>query len=243
MDHPGRSILFTSRVALGLALLLPPLRLSLLLTRDEQKAFARVQRCARAVLRFAGCRVRVTGVGNLPVNGHAMLVANHVSIADAAVLLAALPYDFRFVANHVFAEYPVLGAAIRSASANIVDRGSWRSRAESGRAMVSTLASGRSLLVFPEGTTADDGVMLPFRSGAFRAAARTARPVVPIAIHGTRQMFPSGGFWLSNVPIDIEILSPLAPRDATRDGVAELRDRTAAAIRERIAAAEGMADR
>jgi len=53
--------------------------------------------------------------------------------------------------------------------------------------MVDALAGGRSLLVFPEGTTADDGTMLPFRNGAFRAAARTASPVVPIAIRGTRE--------------------------------------------------------
>jgi 1-acyl-sn-glycerol-3-phosphate acyltransferase len=169
-----------------------------------------------------------------------MLVSNHASLADAAVLLAALPLDFRFVAGHAYVEYPLLGAAIRGASANIVNRGSWRSRADSGQAMVDSLASGQSLLVFPEGTTAADGHMLPFRSGAFRAAARTGRPVVPIAIRGTRDMFPPGSTRLSNVPVRIEILAPIQPSGDTRDGVIDLRDRAAAAIRARVSAPEGV---
>jgi 1-acyl-sn-glycerol-3-phosphate acyltransferase len=170
----------------------------------------------------------------MPTDGAVMLVSNHVSMADAAVLLAALPIDFRFVAGHAYAAYPMLGAAIRGASANIVNRGSWRSRADSGQAMVDALAGGRSLLVFPEGTTADDGTMLPFRNGAFRAAARTARPVVPIAIRGTREMLPPNAMLLSNVLVEIEILPALIPASHSREAVVELRDRAVAAIRARV---------
>ena len=167
-------------------------------------AFRLVQQCARRVLRLTGCRVLVRNAEHLPTDGHVMLVSNHVSLADAAVLLAALPCDFRFIANHVFAQYPVLGAAIRSASAHIVDRSSWRSRAACGQAMVDALSAGRSPLVFPEGTTADDGQMLPFRSGAFRAAARSGTPVIPIAIFGTGDLLRAGSMWLADVPILIE---------------------------------------
>jgi 1-acyl-sn-glycerol-3-phosphate acyltransferase len=221
-------------VALALALLLAPLWLRLLFTRDEGRAFRLVQQCARHVLRLSGVDVRVHHLEHMPADGHAVLVSNHVSIADAAVLLAALPFDFRFVANHVFAQYPILGAAIRGASAHIVDRGSWRGRADCGHAMVRWLGNGRSLLVFPEGTTADDGRMLPFRTGAFRAAARSGRPVVPIALRGTRELLPPNQLRLTKTTVDVELLPPLVARDATREGVLELRDRTAAKIRNRV---------
>jgi 1-acyl-sn-glycerol-3-phosphate acyltransferase len=72
--------------------------------------------------------------------------------------------------------------------------------------------------------------MLPFRSGAFRAAARTGRPVVPIAIAGTRELLPPNSLRLSNVPIDIQLLPPLTAVDTTRDGVSDLRNRAASAI-------------
>lgn len=228
------SFLFSARIAIVLVVLLPLLRLRLLFVRDERRAFQLVRECARSVRRFGGCRVRVHGAEWMP-SGGAMLVANHVSLADAAILLASLPFEFRFVAGHAYAEYPILGAAIRGASANIVDRGSWRSRADSGQAMVDVLRGGQSLLVFPEGTTADDGVMLPFRSGAFRAAARTGRPVVPIAISGTRDLLPPNSLRLSNAAVDIQLLPPLTALDATRDGVNDLRDRAASAIQAALA--------
>lgn len=233
--HRSRSVLFTLRVALVLALLLPLLWLRLLFARDERNVFRLVRQCARMALRLSGCRIRFAHAEHMPADGQAMLVSNHVSIADAAVLLAALPFDLRFVANHVFAGYPILGPMIRGVSAHIVDRGSWRSRADCAEAMVQALGRGRSLLVFPEGTTANDGVLLPFRSGAFRAAARSGRPVVPIVIRGTRELMPPNTIWLSNVPIAIELLPPLTARDATRGGSADLCDRTATAIRERLA--------
>jgi 1-acyl-sn-glycerol-3-phosphate acyltransferase len=205
----------------------------LLVTSDPDAAYRLVRQCARRVLSFAGCRVRVANAGVVP-QGQVMFVANHVSLADAAVLLGALPFEFRFVANHVFAAYPILGAAIRAASAHIVDRDSWRSRADCGQTMTDELSGGRSLLVFAEGGTADDGRLRPFKSGAFRAAARSGQPVVPIVIRGTRELFPPDSFRLSNVPIEVEVLTPLAARAASRDAIAELRDRTAAAIRDRL---------
>lgn len=233
--QPRGSLLFTVRVVVVLAVLLPPLWVRLLFTRREQDAFARVRRCAQRVVRALGCRIDVHHVVRVPDDEAVMFVSNHVSIADAAVLLAVLPNDLRFVANHIFAQYPLLGPAIRGASANIVDRGSWRSRGNSGQAMVEALTRGQSLLVFPEGTTSDAGGMLPFRRGAFLAAARTGRRVVPIALSGTRAMMPAGRWLLANVPIRVEVLEPVAPAGATRDAVARLSDEVAAAIASRLA--------
>lgn len=232
------SIIFTARVVVVLAVLLPPLWLRLLITRREQDAFAHVQRCARLVVRALGCHIDLRSTERVPDGETVMFVSNHVSIADAAVLIAVLPYDLRFVANHIFARYPLLGPAIRGASANIVDRGSWRSRADSGRAMVEALERGQSLLVFPEGTTSAAGGMLPFRSGAFRAAARTGRRVVPIALRGTRAMMPAGRRLLANAPIVVEVLEPIAPDGAARESVARLRDASAAAIKAWLAEAD-----
>jgi 1-acyl-sn-glycerol-3-phosphate acyltransferase len=220
---------------LALAVLLPSLWLRLKFTRGDRASFLLVRQYARRMLRFIGCRVDVQHLERVPADGPLMFVANHISVADAAVLIAVLPFDFRFVANHVYAAYPLLGVAIHGASASIVDRGSWRSRADSGQAMVDTLANGQSLLVFPEGTTADDGTMLPFRSGAFRAAARTRTAVVPIALQGTREMMPADRMLLAPAPITIDVLAPIVPSDPTREGVADLRDRAAQAIRARLA--------
>lgn len=235
MSADEGSWIYTAWVVLVLAILLPPLWLALLLVPDGARAHRLVRRCARLVVSLTGCDVHVHGEEHLKNQGRVMLVANHSSMADAAFLLAALPIDFRFIANHMHARYPILGLAIRRASHHIVDRGSWRGRAECGRAMVDALRGGGSLLVFPEGTTAADGHMLPFRNGAFRAAAKSGSPVVPIVISGTRRMFPPSGK-LRRSRIDIEILPALsAPRD-TREGIVTAREASASAIAARVLA-------
>lgn len=237
-NKPKPSVGFTVRVTVVLALLLPLLRVRLVFVRDGEGAYQLVRQCARRVVALSGIRVEVANTDRLARHAPSMLVSNHVSIADAAVLLAALPSNVRFVANHVFAQYPLLGPIIRAASANIVNRSSWRSRADSGQAMQDALASGRSLLVFPEGTTSDSGEMLPFRSGAFRAAARTGRPVVPIALTGTRELMPANSWLLADAAIAIEVLPPIAASDASREGIGALSAQAADAIRAALAPLE-----
>lgn len=230
------SVVFTARAAFALGTLVPALWLRLARTPDDRDAYRLVQQCARRVVSMAGCRVRLNGLEHLPRGGHAMFIANHASMADAALLLASLPVDFRFVANHVSAAYPILGAAIRRASHHVVDRGSWRSRAQCGGAMLEALEKGQSLLVFPEGMMAEAGRMLPFRSGAFRAAARCGVPVVPIALRGTCDLMPPGRRLLVRAAVAIDVLPPLTAMDASRAAVAALRDQTARVIADRIGA-------
>jgi fatty-acyl-CoA synthase len=221
--------LYTLWIVAVLAVLLPPLRLLLQFVPPGPRSRRLVRGCARLVVAATFCPVRVRGAETLRAAGSAMLVSNHASVADATFLLAALPIDLQFVANHAAAQYPILGLAVRRASYVIVDRGSWRSRAECGAAMVEALRRGHSLLVFPEGTTADAGGMLPFRSGAFRAAAQAGRPVVPIVLHGTRAMFPASGR-LRRTAIEIEVLAPIRPEGSGRHDLVALKERSAAAI-------------
>ena len=70
------------------------------------------------------------------------------------------------------------------------------------------------------------------------AAAQSGRPIVPIALRGTREMFPPDTFRLTNVPITIELLQPIVAADQGRNAIAALRDRAADAIRIRLAGDE-----
>lgn len=240
--RPTPSVAFTVRVAAIFVLLLSAVRLRLLFVRDERRAYLLVRQHARWAVALTGLRIHVTHAERMPPTGATMMVSNHVSVADAAVLVAALPFDVRFVANHIYAGYPLLGPVIRSASANIVNRTSWRSRADSGQAMRDALEAGRSLLVFPEGTTSDSDEMLPFRSGAFRAAARTGCPVVPIALTGTRELMASNRWLLAKAEVTVEILEPIVPPPPTREGIADLGARAAEAIRVALARAHRVDD-
>ena len=86
------------------------------------------------------------------------------------------------------------------------------------------LGAGESMFVFPEGTFVRSPGLLPFRLGAFRAAAETGRPLVPVAISGTRHIFPANTLLLRPGRVTLAIQPPLRPRDSGWNEIVRLRD-------------------
>jgi 1-acyl-sn-glycerol-3-phosphate acyltransferase len=76
--------------------------------------------------------------------------------------------------------------------------------------MKAALARGRSLVLFPEGTFSRASGVRPFKLGAFKLAAETGTPLVPLALAGTRRLLRDGTWIPRRVPIRIEIGAPIA---------------------------------
>ncbi len=92
--------------------------------------------------------------------------------------------------------------------------------------------------MFPEGTFVKEPGVGRFRPGAFVAAARGGLPVVPVAIHGTRYMLPSGRILPRWNQITIDILPPISTDEP---GFTDSR-KLAEASRQRILQALGEPD-
>ena len=101
-------------------------------------------------------------------------------------------------------------------------------------AVVETIREGESLFVFPEGTFVDSPGLLPFRLGAFRAAVETSRPIIPIAISGTRHILTAKTKLLRPGRITVTISPPLVPSGDNWQEIVRLRD-TARAVIEQTA--------
>lgn len=129
-----------------------------------------------------------------------ILVANHTSLADPAVVVAALRrhgIEPVIMATGGLWRIPLLGAALRREGHIAVHRGTSRAAASLDAAAVA-LASGRSVLLYGEGrlpTRRDAGESAPgpFRSGVARLAATTGAPVVPVGQAGARRLCSGGG--------------------------------------------------
>ena len=67
-------------------------------------------------------------------------------------------------------------------------------------------------MIFPEGTFVRGPGLLPFRLGAFRAAVDAGRPIVPVAIAGTRHVLPDGTWLFRHGRITVTIGAPLQPQ-------------------------------
>lgn len=75
-----------------------------------------------------------------------------------------------------------------------------------------SLRDGATLVVFPEGRRTRTGALGKFRSGAFHAAVKSGRPVLPLLIHNSFQVFPPGGKGFHPAPIHMEFLDPVWPQ-------------------------------
>ena len=73
------------------------------------------------------------------------------------------------------------------------------------------IASGESVLIFPEATFTAATGLRPFRLGAFQIALATGRPVVPVALEGTRRVLRDKTWIPRRGPIHVRIGEPLIP--------------------------------
>ena len=152
-------------------------------------------RAARALLRLAGVKLDVTGLDHLPGDGRCVLVSNHESYLDGLVLVAALEQPHTFVAKRELEGQFVAGRFLKSLGAAFVERFDRRRSVADAEQMTSRVQGGAPLLVFPEGTFVAAPGTLPFRLGAFLAAAHAGVPVIPVSLGGTRQLLGDGRWW------------------------------------------------
>ncbi len=131
-------------------------------------------------------RIQPEGLENIPEEGPALLVCNHVSFMDALIVGGLVRRPVRFVMYYKIFNIPLLSFIFRTARA-IPIAGSKEDPAMLARAMDeidAALAAGDLVCIFPEGALTGDGQIQPFRSGVERILARRPVPVVPLALRG-----------------------------------------------------------
>lgn len=142
---------------------------------------------ARALLAVLG--VRVVRRGPAPRPG-SLLVANHVSWLDILALVAlggqsrpaAENQPPKLVAKREVGRWPAIGRLAAATGTVFVDRGRPRSLPATVAEVAAALRAGRSVAVFPEGTTFCGVTRGRFRPAMFQAAIDAGAPVVPVAI-------------------------------------------------------------
>ncbi|MFJ4767599.1 lysophospholipid acyltransferase family protein [Streptomyces uncialis] len=158
-----------------------------------------LSRIAGAVVPALGSLTVTTDTGTAPRPG-SVVVANHTSLSDPAVVLAALHrlgVRPTVLATAGLWRIPLLGAALTREGFVPVHRGGPRA-AEALDGAAAALAAGGIVLLYPEGglpVRRDPGERAPgpFRSGVWRLATATGAPVVPLGQAGSRRLVSGGG--------------------------------------------------
>jgi 1-acyl-sn-glycerol-3-phosphate acyltransferase len=131
----------------------------------------------RGVLRILNVRVRIEGrVESDPT----LFVANHISWLDIPVLRAAC--DAGFLAKSEVRRWPLIGGMAALAGTVFFERGTPDASRAAADTLTWRLARGRSVLVFPEGTTSDGREVRHFHGRLYQAAIRLEARVQAVAI-------------------------------------------------------------
>jgi 1-acyl-sn-glycerol-3-phosphate acyltransferase len=90
-----------------------------------------------------------------------------------------------------------------------------------------------SVMIFPEGTRNKDGLLQPFKDGAFRLAIEAQAPILPLAVHGTKTALRKHDWRLAPADAEVRILEPIPTDGMTLDDM----DLLKAKVRESMEAA------
>jgi 1-acyl-sn-glycerol-3-phosphate acyltransferase len=210
------------------------------LTKDHGASLWAMKAWCRSSLDAVAVNAEVEG-GHLVPAGGLMYASNHQSLMDILVLGAVLPGDLKWAAKRSVMQIPFLGWHLTLSGHVPVERKAGkRGAVKAIKRFEEVMREGKQLLIFPEGTRTTDGEVKAFKNGGFYAAVRADRPVVPVALDGTHQLMKkhapdtgeAGKSSRRRRQVLIAIGEPLHPlrEGAEKDRVADLRERTRAAV-------------
>jgi putative phosphoserine phosphatase/1-acylglycerol-3-phosphate O-acyltransferase len=158
----------------------------------------------------AGLEFEIEGGQHLLRARPAIFIFNHQSLLDSLVLAHLLRRDVVAFCKQEMAANPLVGPLLRQMDTVFVDRDEKDQSAVLQKALA-VLASGRSLVIAPEGTRSVLGEIQPFKHGAFYLARKAGVPLVPIVLHNVKDALPKGGMLIRPTTIRVTVLPPVQP--------------------------------
>ncbi|MGH7306304.1 MAG: 1-acyl-sn-glycerol-3-phosphate acyltransferase [Candidatus Rokuibacteriota bacterium] len=198
-------------------------------------AYRVVRGLVRLLLRLFYRRIDVVGRERIPASGGVIIAANHHnSVVDAMLIIVTVPRAVTVLAKASLFRHPLIGPPLRMLGAVPVHR-----RAEAGddprkndemfAAAIEALRAGGVILIFPEGRTQPQPILLPLRTGAARlalGAERAPRGAWPATLLPVGMVFHDPGTFRS-ASVQITIGRPVETADLTE----AYRDRPEEAVR------------
>ncbi len=132
-------------------------------------------------------RWRIEGVERLPPRqaGGMIIAMNHVNWLDIPMIATMLPFSYRlsWMGKAELFAHPVADWWLRQMQVIPIRRG--KRDVAAMDTVIAALRAGAVLLIFPEGTRSQSGVLQTGRGGVVRMAMLAGVPIVPVAITGS----------------------------------------------------------
>lgn len=147
----------------------------------------------RTMLRIVGIRLVLEPpvIAELARRRRRVLTFNHFSTMDMFVMTALWPDGTVAVVKREMMWIPLMGTALYFLDFLPLNRGNHAKATASLHAAAARVRRGDlTLMIAPEGTRSKSGELQRFKLGAFHLAADADAPLVPLALHGTLQLWP-----------------------------------------------------
>lgn len=183
----------------------------------------------------SGVKLVVEGLEHVTPKTAYVVVSNHRSAFDIFAHFAAMPFPIRFLAKTELFKIPLFGMAMSRIGMVAVDRKAGRAAHYAiNEGAKRTMERGWSLMIYPEGTRPRDGVMLPFKKGAFSIARKVGAPILPTAIVGSRAVWKPKTKLIRSGRVTVKIMEPIPTEGMMIYELDGLRDRVRAQIGEAV---------
>jgi 1-acyl-sn-glycerol-3-phosphate acyltransferase len=175
--------------------------------------------------------VRARGRQKIRSRTSYIVVSNHQSQLDILVAFH-LFFPFKWVSKAEVFRLPFIGWNMILNGYIRLKRGDKESVRQMMAACERALAKGCSVFFFPEGTRSQTGQLKPFKPGAFILAHKLQRPILAVAINGTKNALPKHSLnFHGRHAIRVEVLEEIPYTRFAHLGVEE----TAEMVRQKIA--------
>lgn len=184
----------------------------------EYSSLRILQWALRTVLWLSGMKVTIIGKEHL-LDEPCLLVANHRSILDIALLYPLCKHPTGFISKKSMGKVPSLRTWLLTLHGLLLDRNDPKQGLKVILQAIENVKSGISMCVFPEGTRKDDenSPLLPFHEGSFKISTKTGCPIVPIAINNTSAAFEDHFPRIRPAKVVLEICKPIYPKELDKD--------------------------
>jgi 1-acyl-sn-glycerol-3-phosphate acyltransferase len=160
---------------------------------------------------------KVVGVENVPRTGPLIICPNHSATLDPPMVPAFLPRDDTWsMAKSEYFKHPLSNWIFRAYHAFPVVRHTADRKAL--KRSFDLLKAGQALIIFPEGTRIESGLLGPPEPGAGFLAQKAGCPVLPVGLTGTRECLPKGARWPRRTKVSITFGKPFVVLSKRADG-------------------------
>ncbi len=183
--------------------------------------------CARKIwapvlLWVFGVKLDVKGLEKISKSDIFILMSNHSSYLDIPVLFSIMPFNLYFVAKKELGKVPFLGFYLRRVEMILIDRSNTAAAKASMENAGKTIRGGKTVVIFPEGTSKAGAKVGQFKKGGFHLAHAAKVPILPVRIIGTEKIWPNPTKpKINRGTVKVIIGDPFTPILETKEDIAE----------------------